>query len=214
MKKARSIRTILVLLTLAGTGAVVATSLMAIETPAYNVLTSESDFEIRSYEAYIVAQTVVSGDLDQASDEGFRRLAGYIFGNNRDDAKTGGEPRKIAMTAPVNMVPAQDSENRWTMTFMMPSEYEFEELPQPLDSRVQLLEKPAATMAAVRFSGRWTATRADQHQAKLEKWIADRGLSAEGPAIFARYDPPYKPWFLRRNEILIPIANSDRESNR
>lgn len=184
---------------------------MAIEQPEYRVLESEGDLELREYSPYIVAETLVAADFDQAGNEGFRRLAGYIFGNNRSRQKlemtapvAQAPSEKIAMTAPVNM---HRSGSSYRITFMMPSKYRLETLPQPVDPEVRLREIPAHTVAALRYSGRWTQQRYEDHRSQLETWIHKRGWEPAGEPILARYDPPFKPWFLRRNEVLIPVRH-------
>ena len=110
--------------------------------------------------------------------------------------------QKIPMTAPVS----QEKKNgQWRITFLMPGEYSLETLPEPLDERVKLKVEPGRLMAAVRYSGTWSEKGYKKNKALLEEFIENRGLVKKGPAIWARYDPPFMPWFLRRNEVLIPI---------
>ena len=106
------------------------------------------------------------------------------------------------MTAPVSQ---EKKDGQWRITFLMPAEYSLETLPEPLDERVNLKEEPGRLMAAVRYSGTWSEKGYMKNKALLEEYIEKRGLRKKGPAIWARYDPPFMPWFLRRNEILIPI---------
>jgi hypothetical protein len=123
----------------------VAKSAMAIEKAKYTVVEKEDDFEIRQYEPRIVAETYVEGDLEEVGDEGFRRLYGYISGDNQKKqsismtAPVGQEAKseKIAMTAPVGQ---EQKDNRWRITFLMPAEYTLETLPVPTDSRVKLVQ--------------------------------------------------------------------------
>ena len=110
--------------------------------------------------------------------------------------------QKIAMTAPVSQ---EKKDRQWRITFLMPGEYSLETLPEPLDERVKLKKEPGRLMAAVRYSGTWSEKGYKENKALLEKFIEKRGLIKKGPAIWARYDPPFMPWFLRRNEVLIPI---------
>jgi hypothetical protein len=185
---------------------------MAIEQPKYDRLVKEGEYEIRRYHPYIVAEVVVDGDQGEAVQKGFRKLAGYIFGANRRKAKIsmtapvaqlpGSE--KIAMTSPVTQVPA--SADRWTIQFMMPSTYTFENLPQPNDADIQFREIPAREMAVVSYSG---VAREQNYREKAELlrgWIVARGAATSGSATLAQYDPPWTPWFMRRNEVLFAIA--------
>ena len=188
----------------------VAKSAMAIEKAKYTVLEKEENFEVRQYESQIVAETYVSGDLEDVGDEGFRRLYAYISGDNQKKqsismtAPVAQEPEseKISMTAPVGQ---EQKGNQWRITFMMPTEYTLETLPEPLDERVNIVQEPGRMMAAVRYSGTWSKSSYQKNKALLEEYIQKRGLTQKGEAVWARYDPPFMPWFLRRNEVLIPV---------
>jgi hypothetical protein len=190
----------------------VAKSAMAIEKAKYTIIQREEDFEIRQYDSQIVAETYVEGDLEDVGNEGFRRLYGYISGDNTKKqsismtAPVGQEAgsEKIAMTAPVGQ---EKKDNRWRVTFLMPAEYSLETLPEPTDSRVKLVHDPGRLMAAVRYSGTWSEEGFEENRALLEDYIQKRGLTNAGEPVWARYDPPFMPWFLRRNEVLIPIEN-------
>ena len=185
-------------------------SAMAIEKAKYTVLEKEDSFEIRKYDPQIVAETFVEGDLENAGKEGFRRLYAYISGENTTkqsismtapvSQETGS--KKIAMTAPVQQ---EMKDNRWRITFLMPSEYTLETLPEPNDTRVRLTEEAGRLMVAVKYSGTWSQEGYEENRALLEEYIQKRGLTKTGEPVWARYDPPFMPWFLRRNEVLIPI---------
>jgi hypothetical protein len=188
----------------------VAKSALAIEKAKYTVLEKENDFEIRQYDSQIVAETYVDGDLEEIGNEGFRRLYAYISGENTKkqsismtapvSQETGSE--KIAMTAPVKQ---EKKDNQWRITFLMPSEYTLETLPEPDDRRVKLAQEPGRLMAAVKYSGTWSEEGYEENKALLEDYIQKRRLVKAGEPVWARYDPPFMPWFLRRNEVLIPI---------
>ncbi len=183
---------------------------MATEQPQYSVEFSEPPFQVRSYAETIVASVHVGGSRQDAVNEGFRVLARYIFGGNRAQAK-------IAMTAPVTQVvgqqisttsPIQQSEERvgWDVRFTMPAAYHLSALPQPLDPRIQLHEVGARRVAAVIFSGLWSDSNLQFHQATLFKFLKKHRLAAVSAPAFAYYDPPWTPWFWRTNEVLIDIA--------
>jgi effector-binding domain-containing protein len=106
------------------------------------------------------------------------------------------------MTAPVGIQPAQ---TRWAVSFMMPASYTLETLPEPEDPEIIIRQVPPRKIAAVRYSGFWSESKYLQYKKKLEDWIHKEGLTIAGDSIWARYNPPFTPWFLRRNEILIPI---------
>ena len=188
----------------------VAKSAMAIEKAKYTVLEKDDSFELRQYEAQIVAETFVEGDLEEVGNEGFRRLYAYISGENTKNqsismtAPVGQQAgsEKIAMTAPVSQ---EKKDNRWRITFLMPAEYTLKMLPEPIDERVKLAEEPGRLMAAVKYSGTWSEEGYEKNKALLEEYLRMRGLTKAGAAVWARYDPPFMPWFLRRNEVLFPV---------
>jgi effector-binding domain-containing protein len=195
---------------LAVSSMLLAKSAMAIEKAKYTVLEKEEAFELRRYEPQIVAETFVEGSLEDVGNAGFRRLYAYISGDNKKEqsismtAPVGQEANseKIAMTAPVSQ---EKRNNQWRITFLMPAEYTLETLPEPIDERIKLTEEPGRLMAAVRYSGMWSEESYEENKALLEEYIQKRGLTKTGAAVWARYDPPFMPWFLRRNEVLIPV---------
>jgi effector-binding domain-containing protein len=185
-------------------------SAMAVEEAKYNVLKKDDRFEIRDYASHILAEIIVEGDIEQAGNKAFNRLFRYISGENRSrdkiemTAPVSQEPRgeKIKMTAPVNLQPAQ---GRWAVSFMMPATYTLETLPEPEDSGIILRQVPARRMASVRYSGFWSEKIYLRYKNELKAWIQKEGLTIQGDPIWARYNPPFTLWFLRRNEILIPV---------
>ena len=186
---------------------------MAVEEPVFKVMRKDGDISVREYPPLIVAETRVEGAYDDVSNEGFRRLAGYIFGANEASQKiamtapVGLErptSQKIAMTAPVGLERAD--ETSWLVSFTMPAEFTLKTLPKPKDSRVMLREIPAKKMGAYEYSGTWSKDRFEERKQKLLAWLSTNGFKVEGEAVFARYNPPWIPWFLRRNEVLIPVS--------
>ena len=185
---------------------------MALEKPIYRVMEQEGNFELRRYEPYLVAETIVEGDFDTVGNEGFRRLFDYISGKNRKQQsitmtapvsqKT--ESEKISMTAPVNQVRVGE---KYQITFVMPAKYTLETLPEPLDTRVKLKAVPGQLIAALRYSGTWSKERYEEKRIRLQVQMKQKNLEPAGEPIFARYNPPFMPWFLRRNEVLIPVEN-------
>ncbi len=189
---------------------------MALEKRAYEVLEEEGAFSLRELAPVVVAETVVEGEFGDVGGEAFRRLAAYIGGANRARAEISmtapvtQEPeasQQIAMTAPVTQERmAGEAGAAYRITFTMPSEYTLETLPEPTDPRVTLREEPGGRYAAVRYAGFWSRGRYQEELAALEEWMGRQGLRAAGEPVWARYDPPFMPWFLRRNEIWIPVA--------
>jgi SOUL heme-binding protein len=188
---------------------------MAIEEPKYIVLEKAPPFEVRSYAPMILAQTQVDGDLDEASSQGFRLVAAYIFGQNQVSQKIAmtapvaveeqvNKSAKIAMTVPVNI---EESAGQWIVSFVMPSEYTMETLPKPLNPKVQLIQMPAIKRAVITFSGFYNEQKVADKTLELEEWIKTKNLQATGVPKFARYNPPWTLPFMRRNEIMIDLRD-------
>jgi len=173
---------------------------MAIEEPSYQILAAEPPFELRRYAEFIVAETELTGDFDSASRSGFRRIAGYIFGDNQSQ---GGGSRKIAMTAPVTVEPKAGG---WRLHFVMPANETLDSLPKPQNPEVIVRRVPAQDVVAIRFSGWTTESSIKSHTDQLHEWMTRHNLKAASAPQVARYNDPFTlPW-RRRNEILIPIA--------
>ncbi len=206
-------RIAIVVLALALSGGVVwaSTARRRVEEARYDIDEKDGDFEVRTYAPRAIAETKVRGPERGALNEGFRRLARYIFGANRGHheiamttpvvARTG---ERVAMTAPVAQIPAGEGE--WTIAFTMPAERPIASLPEPLDERVSIRLVPTRCYASVRFSGTWDEARTARETARLYAWMRERGLEPAGAPEIARYDPPWTPPFLRRNEVLVPLA--------
>jgi len=181
---------------------------MAIDEPPYTMVRAYDAFEVRRYEPYLVAETVVGAAADEAGNQGFRLLAGYIFGGNKGARKiemttpVAQTPTKIAMTAPA----AQSaSSGGYVVQFAMPREWTLETLPEPIDSRVTLRAMPARTVAVIGYSGTWSQSRYEENLKDLQGALEQNGLHWHGEPMWARYDPPWMPWFLRRNEIWLEL---------
>ena len=199
---------------------------MAIEEPSFEVVRKDGAMEIRKYAPFIVAQTWVQGDMDEASSRGFRLIADYIFGNNvavgeRTAAKIAmtapvtmapeAASQKIAMTAPVTMAPqaaasAPGAAQRWRVHFVMPRQYTLATLPKPNNPEVQLEEVPTKWFAVLRYSGLNTNARVQQRNEEAVAWVVAQKLTPLGPPQLARYDPPWTLPPFRRNEVLVEIA--------
>lgn len=168
---------------------------MAIEEPEYEVLSENARYEIRRYEPYIVAEVDVAGR--SADTEGFRTLAAFIFGDNSAS-------EKMQMTAPVESR-AAEQEERITYAFVMENKYTLETLPAPNNERIRIREKPGRVVAALRFSGRWSEENVSRHKRQLLQDLEADGMTTMGAVELARYNSPFTPWFLRRNELIVPI---------
>ena len=179
---------------------ILGSQVMAIEEPNFKIVIKDGDFEIRNYDEFLVAQTAVEGSFDSASRNGFRRVAGYIFGENRNAS---GESEKIQMTAPVTVKP--DSE-QWVLHFVMPDNYEFSQLPVPNNKNVILKKIEAHFAAVVVFSGFTTDKKIKNKTESLRAWLQSKSYNISGPQQIARYNDPFTlPW-LRRNEIIFKVT--------
>jgi hypothetical protein len=211
--EALSRRTGLLLLLILFTYVFTGNTALALEEPEFAVVETFPDFELRRYRPYLVAEVEVSGTLRSSGNRAFRILADYIFGGNGDD-------ERMQMTAPVESIPDTDldrpafSEARatangsWTYAFVMERRYTRESLPAPLDQRIHISQRPERLMAVRRFSGRWSTGNVSDNETALLAAIQKAGLAAVGTPVLARYDAPFIPWFLRRNEIMVPVEAS------
>lgn len=175
-----------------------------VEQPTYQVVDADGDIELRSYPAMIAAEVVTIGPRDQAVRAGFSPLARYIFARER-------QGEKIAMTAPVTQQAGVG--NTWTVQFIMPSEYSLQDLPAPVRDEVTLVPMPARETVAIRFSGVADDDLIARQEAKLRAWMARRGLLADDAPIYAYYNDPLTPGFLRRNEIIFYLTPGSADKN-
>ncbi|WP_186343217.1 SOUL family heme-binding protein [Allochromatium palmeri] len=201
---------------------------MATEEPSYQILQTTEDYELRRYDPYRVAEVEVRGDFEDVGSQAFRILAGYIFGDNQGETKmamtapvnqrpaettpSGTDPgtgTRLEMTAPVSQRPAgtgADSD-AYVISFVMPESFTLETLPRPNNPRIRLREEPAGRVAARRYSGSWSETRYREEERHLLEALQRDGLQPNGVPIYARYNGPFSLPMLRRNEILVPLAD-------
>jgi hypothetical protein len=207
-------------------------SAMAIEEPHYDVIVSQAPFELRHYAPTLIAQTIVEGDMDAASNKGFRLIADFIFGNNLAagseqaakiamTAPVTVEPQssKIAMTAPVTVEPQLSnaparqsgdtsvaSANQWRIHFVMPSQYTLANIPKPNNSAVTLHEVPRKYFVVYRYSGFNTVARVQEKTDEALAWAKQQSLKVVGTPQLSRYDPPWTLPMFRRNEIMVEVT--------
>ena len=183
----------------------------AVEEAEYTVVVKEGDFELRQYAPHILAETIVAGEFEDAGGEAFGRLFKYISGDNKSQQKVAmtspvgqvSSGEKIDMTSPVGQEKAGED---WAVSFMMPASFTLETLPEPVDPNVFIRAVPARHIAAVRYSGGWNEEKYLKNKARLEGWVKKMSFKMDGDVIWARYDPPFMPWFFRRNEVLMPVV--------
>lgn len=187
------------------------TSASAIEEPRYDVVRQlDERVELRRYAPYVVAEVVVDAPGDDAGSRAFPILAGYIFGQNKGARRLemtapvtqAAEPMKMAMTAPVTQASVQGGVR---VQFVLPADVSLATAPEPLDPRVRLREEPAALWAVIRYSGTWSAANTQEHLELLRTALETAAIPTQGEPVWARYNAPMTPWFMRRNEIWLSV---------
>ena len=191
-------------------------AVQAIDEPTYTVVQKTEVFEVRKYEAYLVAEVLVPGPASEAGNQGFSLLGGYIFGKNKGE-------RKLEMTAPVTQTPAAQpappvkldmtapvtqaaAPGGFLVQFVMPKGYTLATLPEPLDARVKLREVPGKNVAVIRFSGSWSQSLYEQQLQVLRSALAAAGMATTGEPVLSRYNSTFSLPFLRRNEIWLNLV--------
>jgi hypothetical protein len=188
------------------------------EQQPYDVVRRFDGFELRRYPAHVVAEVTLNAGFEDAGSRAFRYLFGYISGDNRSRSK-------VAMTAPVIQADARSVSEKIEMTspvvqqstaaggyrvaFVLPATYTRDSAPEPTNPAVGVREVAASTAGVIRFSGRWSASRFHQHLDELRRGLLAAGFTPVGPPRFARFDPPFLPPFLRRNEVILDIAEPE-----
>lgn len=190
-----------------------ATAVLAVEEAEYRVVEQHGEIEVRDYAPSIIAEVIVDDGFEEAGSRAFRALFKYIDGNNlaqRDIAMTAPvsqrkNPVKIDMTAPVSQSRQADG---WAVSFMMPASFTMDTIPEPLDPAVKIREVPSHRAVSIRYSGTWSEKNYAEHLEELRRWLDEHGKEAAGEPVWARYNAPFTPWFMRRNEILIPLEET------
>ncbi len=180
------------------------------EEPRYDVVERLGDAELRAYAPRLAAETTVPGAAEAARGEGFRRLAGYIFGGNAGGSRIAmtapvaqaDAGRQIAMTAPVSQAPAGAA--GWSIRFFLPAG--LLDPPAPRDARVGIVTVPAETMAVLRFPGIASDAAIAAQRTRLLTLLAPTGWAPAGPPVTWFYDPPWTLPPLRRNEVAVPVS--------
>jgi len=190
----------------------IAAETRAIEEPEFDVVASSAGVEFRRYKSYAVAETLISSEVDRnkAANTGFRRLFKYISGENRGRVEIAmtapvqqtKKSTKISMTAPVRQ--RKDNDN-WSVAFVLPAQFDASTAPVPTNPEIAIREIPGELVAALRYSGRWTASNVSERTAELMATLAVVGVTATGEATAAYYNSPFSLPFMRRNEILVVV---------
>jgi hypothetical protein len=165
------------------------------EEQKYSLIRKYNDFEIRFYPSAIVATVYSNANTyKELSGQGFRQLAGYIFGGNETK-------KSISMTAPVSM---DINDSMSSMSFVMPAEYNINELPKPDNSKVNLSQTTEEYVAAIEFGGYASDKEMNEYTAKLKSLLKENKISHSGNFRFLGYNAPYEV-VNRRNEIIVRI---------
>ena len=180
------------------------------EEPRFEVVRTTGEFEMREYAPQLVAETQVDGEFNRARREAFRRLFDYISGGNEDTAAvpmtapvtSQSQGRKIAMTVPVTSTLEGRSH---VMRFTLPSTFTPATAPKPRDPRVRLVQVEARLVAVRSFSGRSSEANFLENQQALLEALRASGIEPAGTPLFAVYDAPWTPWFMRHNEVLVEV---------
>ena len=183
----------------------------ATEEPTFTVQRTLDGIELREYSPYTVAEVLVAADANDAGNRAFPILAGYIFGKNKGERKMAmtapvtqaAVPMKLEMTAPVTQTATAGG---YLVQFVLPKGITTANAPEPLDSRVMLRDVPPKRVAVIRYSGFWSESNYNEHLAQLQKGLRAATIAWTGEPVLSRYDPPFTPWFLRRNEIWLDLA--------
>lgn len=183
------------------------------EEPRFTVVERIGQVEIRSYGPRLAAETQVSGPAEAARNEGFRKVAAYIFGENTGRASIAmtapvaqSGARSIAMTAPVAQTRGEGA--TWRIQFFMPAKYTRETLPAPKDPTVRIVDAPAQDYAVLRFTGSRTGEAVAAKTEALEAALAGGRWRITGEPVAWFYDPPWTVPFLRRNEVAAPVERA------
>lgn len=165
-----------------------------IETPKYKVIKTYDEVEVRLYPKMVVAKTnLADKSFDNQGNNGFRTIAGYIFGGNEKN-------EKIAMTAPVVMNMGDSA----SMYFVMPKSYDKSELPTPNSKNVQIVEVAEKTLAVISYGGFSSDEKIEKHRKQLEEILQKNKLQTKGAYLYMGYNAP---WDIinRKNEVAIEV---------
>jgi len=173
-------------------------NIMANEEPDYTVLKKESEIEIRQYKNFLTASIEIEGNRKEAIGKGFRFLFKYISGENKNK-------ESISMTIPV--MQKSSGNNKWNVSFVVPKKFDIKNAPQPDNVNIQLKNNSDLKVIAITFSGLFSDGNIEENETKLRNYIKEKGIKIEEPAIYAGYNAPWTPWFLKRNEVMFKLVN-------
>jgi hypothetical protein len=173
-------------------------NIMANEQPDYTVIKKDNEFEIRQYTNFLTATVESEGERDDAISKGFRILFKYISGENKNK-------ESISMTVPV--MQKSTGNNKWNVSFVVPKKFNLQNVPQPDNQSVKIINNPNLKVIVITFSGLFSNENIKENEAKIRNYIKEKGLKIEEPAIYAGYNSPWTLWFLKRNEVLFKLVS-------
>ncbi len=185
---------------------------MALQEPPFTLETVTDHYDIRAYGAVLVAEARVEAGFDEAGTRGFKLLARYISGDNQSRTSAARfsfdapwrPSERVGMVAPVCQV---QSPWGFIIQLVLPASFTLASLPEPDDARVLLREIPPRRLAVHRYSGCWSENLYHNHRRAIVAALKREGVHTTGGPVFARFDSPFLPWFLRRNEVWIEVAS-------
>ncbi|HYN68552.1 MAG TPA: heme-binding protein [Ornithinibacter sp.] len=186
------------------------------EQQPYDVVEQHDGFELRRYPAHLVAEVELDGSFEDVGNKAFGALFGYITGRNVSRrsvpmtapvVQQATVSERVAMTAPV--VQAEGAEGGYVVAFVLPAAMTVDSAPVPTNPEVTVRSVPECLAAAVSYSGRWTRASYQRHLVDLLQAVVAAGFEPTGAPRFARFDPPFKPWFLRRNEVVHDVVRAE-----
>ena len=170
---------------------------MANEEPDYTILKKDSEIEIRQYKNFLTTSIEMEGERKEAIGKGFRSLFKYISGENKSK-------ESISMTIPV--MQKSSGNNKWNVSFVVPKKFDIKNAPQPDNANIQIKNNSDLKVIAITFSGLFSDSNIEENETKLRNYITEKGIKIEEPAIYAGYNAPWTPWFLKRNEVMFKLA--------
>ncbi|MBM5786702.1 MAG: heme-binding protein [Pelagibacterales bacterium] len=177
---------------------IITSTIMANEEPDFIVLQRDDQIEVRQYKNFLTASIEVEGDRKEAINKGFRFLFKYISGENKNK-------ESISMTIPV--MQKNSGDNKWNVSFVVPKKFDLKTVPQPDNTNIQIKNNNDLKVIAITFSGLLSDSNIQENELKLRNYIKQKGMRIEEPAIYAGYNAPWIPWFLKRNEVILRLLN-------
>ena len=171
----------------------------AIESLDFERIDLLGEVEVRIYGRHLLASVDVNSSFKDAGNAAFRPLFRYISGRNADE-------QEIAMTAPVIQSASKKDDAAWTVSFVMPASLLKTGAPRPNTERVEIVERSEQLIAALPYSGSWRISLFEENKEKLIQQLAQSPYSVCGEVMWARHNAPFTPWFLKKNEVLIPVC--------